>query len=192
MLRATKAVARWTFALAVVTALTVIVLFFSLRISQSTDKTLRAGQRAFVYISGLSDESTGNGNWIFVPKSINNGTTQTVDMEYNLACEYGLSNSVSKSVQDFLGPKQENGLGACIWSIDRLTEAWANGWFLKLKLYVFYKDVFKVSHLTRVCRNIKISNDPRNQRQLVYIASRCPELPDCADNECFSEPAHAP
>jgi hypothetical protein len=86
---------------------------------KKTDKTWRVVERAFVYIDSIAQGKVsgayeGAGDvWHFLPMAINNGTTQTVGLAYDLICEYGSDVTNYGIYTSVLGPKQEVGLGAC-------------------------------------------------------------------------------
>ena len=186
---ATLAVAFLTLGLLVVSAFTCGVLIKQWQIFESTDKTLRVGERAFVYIDGGIDSARNNDGsgdkWTFLFNAINNGGTQTKNLSFVVACEYGSSISIPPIATSFLGPKQRIGMGSCTWSDDIIQTIWANNWSVKVTVSIFYLDTFSDAHFTRVCRRIFPKSDPRNGPPLQHEDDRCSESPDCADKECF-------
>ena len=56
---------------------------------EKTDRTLRAGERAFVYLEAVPISQVGD-SWYFMPVAANNGTTQTVEFTYIASCNISI------------------------------------------------------------------------------------------------------
>jgi hypothetical protein len=173
------------------TCLLVVVGILQWLTLRQTDKTLRVGERAFVYIEGgldvaRNDDGAGN-KWMFLFNAVNNGGTETTDLSFFEACQYGQTPEIHALETSFLGPKQKIGMGSCTWRDDIIQTIWANNWSVKMTVSIFYRDTFSGSHFTRVCRRIIPKSDPRNGPPLLHEEDRCQETPDCIDSECFHE-----
>jgi hypothetical protein len=164
--------------------LSAIVLYKQWQTFEKTDRTLRIGERAFVYMQGVNflKFPTGSLNsWYILPQAENNGTTQTVGMTYRLLCDKVSSQTAKVS----FGPKQISGIGGCLYD---LTNLWLTHNPARVSGLIFYEDVFMQSHVTRFCRNIFIQTDPTQARSvgdLSQTSELCPDAPDCADKECI-------
>lgn len=180
---ATKAIAWLTAALVVTSVLSIVVLYSQWRTFEKTDRTLREGERAFVYITGVNFfrfPAGGANAWYIVPEATNNGTTQTVNMTYNLGC----NTIVTANVKISFGPKEASGIGGCLFD---LAAVWRRHEFARISGMIFYQDVFSRSHVTIFCRNVTIQADPaqaRNMGDLSQTTEFCPDVLDCSDKEC--------
>jgi hypothetical protein len=154
-----------------------------------TDKNLRVGERAFVYIDGDMDTAKSNDGagdkWTFLLHAVNNGGTHTKSLSFYVTCEYGVKSETTPLNTSFLGPKQRIGMGSCSWPEDDVERLWNNNWSAKMSVGIFYVDAFADSHFTRVCRNIFIKSGPRNATTVQHEDGRCSESPDCTDQDCF-------
>ena len=89
---ATRAIAFIGFLTFIVGLITSGVLVKQWQTFEKTDKTLRAGERAFVYIDNIDTSKSNDGSGdrrAFLFNAINNGETQTKDLQFFLICEYG-------------------------------------------------------------------------------------------------------
>ena len=190
-----RKIANATIALAVLNLFLVVTSVFSVaafilqwRTLEKTDKTLRVGERAFVYTDGMDVAKSNDGagdKWTFLLNAVNNGGTQTKYLYFYVICKYGGKIDIPPVSTSFLGPKQKTGMGACVWPEDDVERLWNNNWSVEITVGIFYIDAFNDSHFTRVCRQISVKSDPRNATTLQHEDSRCSESADCADKECF-------
>ncbi len=164
---------------------------------EKTDQTLRAGQRAFVFLEGIHMTQHAvlpNGySWYFVASLQNNGTTQTKNLVTRLTCKINPQHSDIGTSHSLLGPKQIDGAGACTWSADQLAQIWQNQSHIFMAGDAVYYDVFDDRHITRFCRDITIQSDPRiGNGTLQQVTGVCPDWPDCADKECEQSASNLP
>jgi hypothetical protein len=87
------------------------------------------------------------------------------------------------SAKMVLGPRQQDGAGACRWTTDFLSEKWKNRTTLTVQGDAAYDDIFNDPHLTRYCREITIDSDPHSP-ELQQVSALCPQWPDCTDKQC--------
>jgi hypothetical protein len=161
-----------------------IVSYLQWRTLDKTDKTLRTGERAFVYLDDVHVTAYKE-KWDFEPAATNSGSTQTVDFVYILKCgppvtELGLQSSI-------IGPKQSKILGECVIPIHNLDLIWINHGSVEISGSIFYKDTFSASHWTKFCRQIRMPIDPKTitgGQTIPRGMGPCPNAPDCADGEC--------
>jgi hypothetical protein len=174
--------------LAISTVALTMVAWMQFRSLDQTDKTLRTGDRAFIYIDGvdISKYNDGSGDkWIFTLNAINNGGTHTKSIYFYVTCTYGAENYTTPVITSFLGPKQKVGMGSCIWPQEKVERLWVNNWSVEMTSGIFYIDVFNGSHFTRQCRRIFVRSEPKNSLVIQHEDDRCEETTDCVDNECF-------
>jgi len=151
---------------------------------EKTDKTLRIGERSFVYLEDVHVTAYKE-KWDLEPIATNSGTTQTVDFMYTLRCgppltELGLQSSL-------IGPKQSKILGECSIPIHNLELLWINRGSVEISGSMFYRDTFYASHWAKFCRQIRMPVDPKTiagSQTIPGGMSPCPDAPDCADGEC--------
>jgi hypothetical protein len=180
--RATNYIAILNAGLVFTGILSAVVLYGQWRTFEKTDKTLRIGERAFVYSPSmifLKYIASSPNNWYIIPQAENNGSTQTVNMTYALIC-----NQISSKATISLGPKQVSGIGGCLYN---LYDLWHTQKPARVSGIIFYKDVFMQSHVSKFCRNFFIQADPTQARisaDLSHTYETCPDAPDCSDNEC--------
>jgi hypothetical protein len=101
--------------LAVATLLLVVVGWLQYSTLEKTDKTLRAGQRSFVFLKEVKPYQLGSGDhteWYFLLTWENNGTTQTRNLTIKVSCErpYDFKYQFSTA----LGPKQTKVMAAAL------------------------------------------------------------------------------
>jgi hypothetical protein len=177
----------------ILSGLLVVVGVLQWRILSQTDKTLRVGERAFVYIDSVDAAKNNDGSddkWTFLMNAINNGGTHTKSISFFTICEYGVKSETSPLFTSFLGAKQKIGMGSCVWSEDEVERLWNNNWSFNMTAEIFYTDAFDDSHFTLMCRQILIRSDPKDGASLRLAENRCSETADCTDKECF--PTSAP
>jgi hypothetical protein len=156
---------------------------------EKTDETLRAGQRAFVFLENIQmnqQPALPQGFiWYFVPNLRNNGTTQTKNLTTRLTCEFSPQPSKVGVRHSLLGPKQIEGMGACSWSAESLAQIWQSHTEILIAGDATYSDIFDDPHVYRFCRKITVASDPRvGGGILQQVTATCPDWPDCIDNEC--------
>jgi hypothetical protein len=166
-----------------------IIAFLQYRTLEKTDKTLRAGQTAFVFLQNIqmSEEPIPprGYEWYFIANVTNNGTTQTKNFVSRLACKKNPLSSEIGIRHSVLGPKQTDGIGACTWPADQLVPIWQNRGHIFMVGDATYDDVFGEHHIFRFCRDIAIRSDPRNTSGVMQqVQGVCRDQEDCADKEC--------
>jgi hypothetical protein len=187
--RATVMLAIETGVLAFLTAVSVAVMIAQWRTFEKTDRTLRIGERAFLYLDYLRP-TTGGEQWRFESFIMNNGSTQAVDLVYTLDCVSTDSQWQAPSIglqSSLIGPKQSKSIGTCIVQTPYLEQIWHTKQSFEISGNLFYRDVFSASHWTKFCRRIQITIDPKTittDRDIPGGQSPCPNAPDCADSEC--------
>jgi hypothetical protein len=174
----------------------IVVGVLQWRTLEKTDETSREFNRAFVFLHGIKEEQiikdSKSSTWYFVANLENNGNTQTVNAATQIACakpeikdlfdDNGIPAPASPRV---FGPKQMFGGGVCFWEADTLESDRLRGALHIIGGIVRYDDVFGHSHVTKFCREIVISADPRPIGQrLQYSTSSCSDAVDCSDKEC--------
>jgi hypothetical protein len=183
--------------LTIFTFLLVLVAALQWRTLEKTDATLRAGQRAFVFLDGIQMTQhpiqPQGYIWYFTASIQNNGATQTKDLVHRLACKKAPSNSEIQSAHSVLGPKQIDGAGACFWPADQLARIWQTQEHIFMMGDATYYDVFGDYHVTRFCRDILVESDPRVGTGIMQqVTATCPERPDCTDKECEKSVSNLP
>jgi hypothetical protein len=177
-----------TIALAVVAVLQWETLEKSDLILKETLAANKAGQRAFVFLQKIDTQQIQSGQttqWFFLPVWENNGTTQTKDLIIKLVCARPFDFETQEARSGVFGPRQVGGNGACLLEANALEEMRTKKNSLYMAGLATYRDVFDEQHMTRFCRKIDLFSDPRIVgSQLVSTAGFCPDLPDCADEEC--------
>jgi hypothetical protein len=199
---ATKAVAIWTRWLVFVGILTAVVLGLQLRMLQQTDKTMRAGERAFVFVNQspvIQWEAAQlmDGNIVTRRASIeweNSGNSQTKNLIVYLNCPrpQKVISSNPMTILDgnfgsngrLLGPKQKVAGGVCTYNAEELGSVQRSGAHLYIVAKATYDDIFDEPHVTEYCGEVvSILGDMNNAaitpNNAVQTCGR-----NCADKEC--------
>jgi hypothetical protein len=194
----------WTIGALVVTAVVTVALagvaWLQWGTLEKTDHTLRAGQRAFVFVK-QGAWTTGKKVGDEVNRSLavvweNNGNSQTRDMRVSLWCPRpsafetvdpitsGRSPEIS-NVNRLLGPKQSVWGGVCHYSTTELENIRSKRlpWFVAAKATYF--DIFGEPHVTEYCSTIlNLEGDFRDPNVVPTNDAVGCDAHNCADDEC--------
>jgi hypothetical protein len=183
------------------TAILAVVAGLQWHTLDKTDATLRAGQRAFVFVKTP-------GNWT-VAKMVgdearrayfvelgNNGNSQTKNLTFSLYCPRPnvferidpiTANKKPEVVAPrMLGPKQTIGAGICSYGASELERVRSGSVPLFIALRVIYNDIFDNFHVTEYCAILGNFGDG-DFKALATIPTNdtipC-DVHNCADDEC--------
>jgi hypothetical protein len=189
-----------TIAIAVPTAALVVVAWFQWCTSEKTDQTLRAGERAFVFVRHQGSQWTAAktmSNQIvrsFIVEWENSGNSQTKNLTVDLYCippqafvtanPIGILDKPTLTADRLLGPKQTIWGGVCNYTVDQLNLAKDKGYHLYVGAKANYFDIFDARHVTEYC--IEITNISGQFEDMSVIPqgdlNNCGR--NCADSEC--------
>jgi hypothetical protein len=189
-----------TLAIAAATVTLTVVGLLQWRTLEKSDQTLRAGQRAFVFVRQIPTNwtaaQTRNGT---VVRDIpieweNNGNSQTKDLIVEINCPrpqwfvsadpMTISDGYYGKSARLLGPKQSVLGGTCSYTAEQLKSVQRDRMHLYVTARATYSDIFNEKHITEYCGEIvdivgnfdDLSVIPKNTTQ---ICGR-----NCADKEC--------
>jgi hypothetical protein len=193
-------IAIFTGILAFGTVALAVIAVFQWCTLEKTDKTLRAGQRAFVFVNqspGQWIEPTTIDNEIVQRWHIeweNSGNSQTKDLTLELYCARPSEKPIRDPISAYgkptvtserlLGPKQIQWGGVCNYKASELKQV-QGGRHLYIGARATYWDIFDEPHLTEYCTEVfdltgtvdKLDMRPDNRL-------RSCETRNCADKEC--------
>jgi hypothetical protein len=183
------------------TALLFAATVISAGILWKTDQTLRAGQRAFVFVK-FSDSHWSQG-WTVGNDTLreyyieweNNGNSQTKDLKVSLFCprpnafdkEDPITSNKTPAVATprLLGPKQSVWGGVCYYLASELESIKAQRLPMFVAARATYRDIFDESHITEYCVQITdLDGDFKTVGGRITNYSHGCAAPNCADEEC--------
>jgi hypothetical protein len=196
--------ARLTGWLVAFTGLLALATIGTIWVLKKTDDTLRAGQRAFVFVKRESNSwavATQNGadiNRQFYLTWENNGNTQTRDLKVALFCPrpnvFDTTDPITANAAPvvqaprLLGPKQSVWGGVCNYSDSELEYARARSVPIFVAARATYRDIFDEWHVTEYCiKMVRLVGDFKNIGTVPANDLEICAAHNCADDECSNQ-----
>ncbi len=194
MARWTRRLGYFTIVLTIITGVTGWILYETNQTLKDTLAASNSANRAFIFFrdlaSGQIEDKDKSTFWTFVINLENNGNTQAKNAKMVTACDDAAIKDIfigktKASATRVFGPKQIVGSGGCTWTSKVLENGHQSGASFYIGGIVQYDDIFGGSHVTKYCRAIQILGDPQPKgARPENTTSLCPDLHDCADQEC--------